>query len=147
MKKIRDEELYSLAKKYNENGKKALYDYLQEEYGIKNKSNILKRMNRQRGMRYQPETDSFAFNTEFSDNEEKLFMTIDELNVVSGKNSLNTVTDNCEMKNTEMEKLIQELIGDRLLELSRYISINSVSRTLIMDQTSLTRDGYQVIFH
>lgn len=50
-------------------------------------------------------------------------------------------------KSKEMEKLIQELIGDRLLELSRYISINSISKTLIIDKTSLVRDGYRVTTH
>lgn len=38
---------------------------------------------------------------------------------------------------------------DRFLfdELSRYISINSISKTLIIDKTSLDRDGYQVTTH
>ena len=44
-------------------------------------------------------------------------------------------------------RMQQELIGDRLLELSRYISINSISKTLIIDKTSLIRDGYQVTMH
>ena len=36
---------------------------------------------------------------------------------------------------------------DRLLEISRYISINSISKTLIIDKTSLVRDGYRVTTH
>ena len=50
-------------------------------------------------------------------------------------------TDNSE----EMEKLIHELIGERVLELSRYISINSISKTLIIDKTSLIRGGTIII--
>ena len=46
-----------------------------------------------------------------------------------------------------MEKLIQELLGDRLLELSRYISLDSLSKTMIIDQTSLKSAGYRVVTH
>jgi hypothetical protein len=43
-----------------------------------------------------------------------------------------------------MEKLIQQLLGDRLLELSKYITLESSSKTMIIDQTSLKNDGYQL---
>ena len=46
-----------------------------------------------------------------------------------------------------MEKLIQELISDHLLTLSRYITMDSSSRTILIDQASLTADGYQIIMH
>lgn len=36
---------------------------------------------------------------------------------------------------SEMEKLIQELLGTRLLELSRYISLDSSSKTMMIDHT------------
>jgi hypothetical protein len=44
----------------------------------------------------------------------------------------------------DMEKLIQQLLGDRLLELSKYITLESSSKTMIIDQTSLKNDGYQL---
>ena len=46
-----------------------------------------------------------------------------------------------------MEQLVQELISDRLLVLSQYITIESSTRTILIDQTSLSTDGYQVITH
>ena len=46
-----------------------------------------------------------------------------------------------------MEKLVHELISDRLLTLSRYITLDSSTRTILIDQTSLTADGYQVVTH
>ena len=73
-------------------------------------------------------------------------MTIDEL-CASNKNVKVSPVEQQPDKSKEMEKLIQELIGDRLLELSRYISINSISKTLIIDKTSLVRDGYRVTTH
>ena len=82
----------------------------------------------------------------FTESEDKVFMTIDEL-CASNKNVKVSPVEQQPDKSKEMEKLIQELIGDRLLELSRYISINSISKTLIIDKTSLVRDGYQVTTH
>jgi hypothetical protein len=38
------------------------------------------------------------------------------------------------MRTGAMEKLIQDLLGDRLLELSKYITLESVSKTMIIDQ-------------
>lgn len=82
----------------------------------------------------------------FTESEDKVFMTIDEL-CASNKNVKVSPVEQQPDKSKEMEKLIQELIGDRLLEISRYISINSISKTLIIDKTSLDRDGYQVTTH
>ena len=44
-----------------------------------------------------------------------------------------------------MDKLIRELIGDRLLELNKYVKIDSLSKKIIIDKTTLTTDGYQLI--
>ena len=78
----------------------------------------------------------------FTESEDKVFMTIDEL-CASNKKMKESPVEQQPDKSKEMEKLI----GDRLLELSRYISINSISKTLIIDKTSLDRDGYQVTTH
>ena len=86
------------------------------------------------------------FDDNSTESEDKVFMTIDEL-CASNKNVKVSPVEQQPDKSKEMEKLIQELIGDRLLELSRYISINSISKTLIIDKTSLDRDGYQVTTH
>lgn len=40
-----------------------------------------------------------------------------------------------------MDKLIQEQIGDRLLELSKY----SLSKRIIVDKITLSQDGYQLV--
>ena len=86
------------------------------------------------------------FDENSTESEDKVFMTIDEL-CASNKNVKVSPVEQQPDKSKEMEKLIQELIGDRLLELSRYISINSISKTLIIDKTSLVRDGYRVTTH
>lgn len=41
-----------------------------------------------------------------------------------------------------MEALVQTLIGDRLLELSRYVILDPVSRRVRVDKGSLEQNGY-----
>ena len=43
-----------------------------------------------------------------------------------------------------MEGLIQTLIGDRLLELSRYVLPDPVSRRICVDKVSLEQNGYHL---
>lgn len=52
-----------------------------------------------------------------------------------------------DLRPAAMEKLVHELISDRLLILSRYITLDSSTRTILIDQTSLSADGYQVVTH
>ena len=146
MIKINNQELRLLAEKYNSDGKQAMYVYLQSEYGIKNPTCTFKRMKKHPELGYHPEKERFLFDENSTESEDKVFMTIDEL-CASNKKVKESPVEQQPDKSKEMEKLIQELIGDRLLELSRYISINSISKTLIIDKTSLVRDGYQVTTH
>jgi hypothetical protein len=44
-----------------------------------------------------------------------------------------------------MEKLVHELVSDRLLMLSKYIVLDSLARTIFIDQASLSADGYRVV--
>ena len=142
MIKINKQELRLLAERYNSDGKQAMYAFLQTEYGIKNPTCTFKRMKKHPELGYHPETDRFLFDENSAESEDKVFMTIDEL-CASNKNVKVSPVEQQPDKSKEMEKLI----GDRLLELSRYISINSISKTLIIDKTSLVRDGYRVTTH
>ena len=142
MIKINNQDLRFLAEKYNSDGKQAMYAYLQSEYGIKNPTCTFKRMKKHPELGYHPEKERFLFDENSTESEDKVFMTIDEL-CASNKNVKVSPVEQQPDKSKEMEKLI----GDRLLELSRYISINSISKTLIIDKTSLDRDGYQVTTH
>ena len=146
MIKINNQDLRFLAEKYNSDGKQAMYVYLQSEYGIKNPTCTFKRMKKHPELGYHPEKERFLFDENSTESEDKVFMTIDEL-CASNKKVKESPVEQQPNKSKEMEKLIQELIGDRLLELSRYISINSISKTLIIDKTSLVRDGYRVTTH
>ena len=80
-------------------------------------------------------------------NADNVFMDLDELcgtAVATVKSPATTAADN---RSGTMEKLVHELISDRLLTLSKYITLDSSTRTILIDQTSLSADGYQVITH
>lgn len=85
MIKINNQDLRFLAEKYNSDGKQAMYAYLQSEYGIKNPTCTFKRMKKHPELGYHPETDRFLPDVNFTESEDKVFMTIDEL-CASNKN-------------------------------------------------------------
>lgn len=43
------------------------------------------------------------------------------------------------------DQLIMELVYDRGLKLSKYIKLNHVNRTVVIDRTSLLKDGFRVV--
>ena len=74
-------------------------------------------------------------------------MDLDELcdrTALPKAHQMEAVTD---LRPAAMERLVHELISDRLLTLSRYITLDSSTRTILIDQTSLSADGYQVVAH
>ena len=73
----------------------------------------------------------------------------DELFVITPKSYQSKHTNDVygQNRSNAMEKMIRELIGDRLLELSRYVTLDSVSKTMHVDESSLKNDGYQVMIH
>ena len=111
MTKINNQELRLLAEKYNSDGKQAMYAYLQSEYGIKNPTCTFKRMKKHPELGYHPEKDRFLFDENSIESEDKVFMTIDEL-CASNKKVKESPVEQQPDKSKEMEKLIQELIGE-----------------------------------
>ncbi|MGN0412807.1 MAG: hypothetical protein ACI4FV_07190, partial [Lachnospiraceae bacterium] len=79
MEKINEQDLRFLSKKYNSDGKQAMYVYLWEEYRIKNPTCVFKRMKKHPELGYQSETDRFLPDVNFTESEDMVFMTIDEL--------------------------------------------------------------------
>lgn len=139
MIKITDKDLPELAKKYNSDGKTALYRYMQDKYRIKNPSCVFNRLKKESSLGYNQDIDKFTFVAQAP--EKELFMTIEEL---CGKDKEEVSNNTLEERKIGMDKLIRELIEDRLLELSKYVFINTISRTMTIDKKALERDGYQV---
>jgi hypothetical protein len=139
MSKIKDNELLSIAEVYNKNGREAAYASI-EGHGIKSPYAVIKRMKNHPNFIYEKETDTFSF--QGKSESDAVFMTVDELcsQVVTVKK-----TKSVDDRTVAMEKLIQDLLGERLLELSKYITLDSPSKTMMIDQTSLKSSGYTVV--
>lgn len=145
-KSIIGEEMFpEIIEQYNSGGKTAAYDYLRSKYGIKHPYFVINRIRECGKYKYDPDTDQFSKADKSMD--DSVFMDLDELcgtSVFAAERPAKTVLDT---RPVAMEKLVHELISDRLLTLSRYITLDSSTRTILIDQTSLSEDGYQIVTH
>lgn len=142
---VKEQDFPEIVIKYNNEGKAAAYSYLRDKYHVKNPFVVIRRIKRSDRYNYDMEADRFVEPVTME--AENVFMDLDELcgTAVSKQQELpKEVTDGRPMA---MEKLIHELISDRLLTLSKYIMLDSTTRTILIDQTSLSADGYQIVTH
>ena len=72
-------------------------------------------------------------------------MSIDELCGVPPKPATGTDDTSKQPQTNSMDALIHTLISDRLLELSRYVTLDVERRTIMIDQTGMRSDGYNVV--
>jgi len=132
---------------YNTEGRTAAYDLIRSRYGLKHPYSTITRIKRSGKYLYDEESDRFI-SSDAGTSAESVFMGLDELCgtpvPVSATHSaeLNTVD-----RSSAMEKLIRELMSDRLLMLSRYITLDTSSRTVLIDESSLSSDGYKIVTH
>ncbi|SFQ43900.1 hypothetical protein SAMN04487928_14712 [Butyrivibrio proteoclasticus] len=136
MVKIKDRNLPELAEIYNSGGKDALYKKLRESFGIKYPWSTLDRMKNIDYLGYNEATDRFSVTRT-----NKLCSPVKPQHICEDKTERNAP------KAEVMEKLVKELIGDRLLELSRYVVIDTINKTMIIDKTALTDAGYTLVTH
>ena len=70
------------------------------------------------------------------------FLSMDKLDFIS-----ELLAPEFKDKTVAMEKLVKELLGDRLLELSRYVILDTINKTLIIDKTAISDAGYTMVTH
>ena len=80
--------------------------------------------------------------------EANIFLDIDSLCARKGNaTKVSNVAKDENPVHKSMESLVQELIGERLLTLSQYVTLDTAGKILRLDKTTLTNDGYQLILH
>lgn len=136
-----------IIEQYNSGGRTAAYDYLRSRYGIKHPYFVIKRIRDCGKYSYNVDTDQFSVIG--ASEADSVFMDLDELCATATTVPVPAcrVDPVADTRPVAMEKLVHELISDRLLTLSRYITLDSSTRTILIDQTSLSADGYQVVTH
>lgn len=143
---VKDNMFPELVETYNTEGRTAMYDLLRSKYGMKQPYFVLQRLMKSKRYEYDPNEDRFM--TIDNDISDGIFMNLDELCAGSiVEKSVKPNMSDLVARKTALEALVNELINDRLLILSRYITMDSVSRTILIDQTSLSQDGYKIISH
>lgn len=146
MRKMNKTDRISLAGLYNAEGKQKLYQVLREQFEIANPSCTFSSMKKAPYLQYDAEKDRFMVN-ETEQRESDIFLDIETLcSRKSGKNCSRQATET-ESTHKSMDTLIQELIGDRLLTLSQYVSLDASAKVLRLDETSLKNDGYRLSLH
>lgn len=141
MSKIKDSDLPKIAQLYNDEGREVAYEFISKQ-GIKYPDAVIKRMKKHPKFTYNKATDAFLYQDKYHSDD--VFMSMEELcTPVSIKPEIQKIDD----RSKAMEKLIHDLLGDRLLELSKYIILEVSSKTMIIDQTSLKSAGYKVVTH
>jgi hypothetical protein len=139
--KVTPENYPEIIEVYNAEGKTAAYDLIRSQYGIKNPTCVMKRLKQSAELSYDPETDHFEIKSHKE--EEGIFLNLDDLcNHPSSKSE--ALLEQQESKSQAMEKIIHSLISDRLLGISKYITLDPISHRILIDQTSMQTDGYVV---
>ncbi|PLT84555.1 hypothetical protein [Mediterraneibacter gnavus] len=150
MIKIQKEDKKQLAITYNTEGKDAMYSVIKEKYMVKNPTCVFTSMKKAAYLAYNPENDRFMFGEQeaMEAMEANIFLDIETL--CSGKTQ-SEKTAGLEKSEVHLHKsmdmLIQELIGERLLKLSQYVSLDPVEKVMRIDETYLKSDGYKLILH
>lgn len=147
MIKIQKEDKKQLAITYNTEGKDAMYSVIKEKYMVKNPTCVFTSMKKAAYLAYNPENDRFMFGEQEA-MEANIFLDIETL--CSGKTQSEKTAglEKSEVHfHKSMDMLIQELIGERLLKLSQYVSLDPVEKVMRIDETYLKSDGYKLILH
>lgn len=142
MSRVRKEDFVKIVKIYNESGNKAALDYISNEYGTKAPNGVLYRIKKSPGFTY----DEFNNKIIINNDEEPLFMGIDEIcnRQVSNDTSKGVVQKIHYSQEPSLNSLYKELLQEKLLELSKYIKLDRVTKTIDIDKTSILADGYHM---
>lgn len=138
--KVTSEKFPEIIEIYNTEGKTAAYDLIRNRFGIKNPTCLMRRLKQSSEFYYDPEKDLFEIQEHRE--EEGLFLNLDDL--CSRTMPQKEAVSPKDTKTDAMEKMIRTLISDRLLEISRYVVIDPVNRSILVDKTSMLTDGYEV---
>lgn len=142
---IGEETFPEIIRTYNNEGKTGAYDLLRSRYGIKRPYFVISRIKKCGKYNYDVENDRFVPLDEAPG--EQIFMDLDELCSTPAITPSKVYKPQDNTRQEAMEQLVKELISDKLLSMSRYINMDTSTRTILIDETSLSADGYRIITH
>ena len=144
-KMIKESDFQDIVAIYNKSGKLKANAFIREKYGVKNPWFTFRRIRESGSYTYDEANDKYVTYGETPD--ESLFMSIEELCKTPTGKPIAKKETSLSTRGNGMNALIQTLISDRLLELSKYVTLDVESRTIMVDQSGMRSDGYQVFTH
>ena len=129
-----------IIKTYNEQGSQATIVLLETKYGLKSPHGFLCRMKKNTKYQYDHASNKFgvAIKTE------ELFLGLDEL-CNKSKNTPDVPIVPKAVKQPSLSALMQELMQEKLLEMTKYVQLNRAMNTVSVDRSALISDGYSVV--
>lgn len=129
-----------IIKTYNEQGSQATIALLETKYGLKSPRSFLCRMKNNTKYKYNHASNKFDATIKT----EELFLGLDELYNKSNTNSDVPIVPKA-TKQPSLPTLMQDLIQEKLLELTKYVQLNRAMNTVSVDKSALLSDGYNVV--
>lgn len=142
---ITEEMFPEIVECYNQEGRSSALNLLRSKYGITNTYFVMKRIKGSGKFFYDKDADKFSDMDHAKS--DAVFMNLDELCRQSSSDNSKSVQAVFDSRAKAMENLVHELVSDRLLVLSRYVVLDTSTRTVMVDQTTLMADGYRVVMH
>lgn len=139
---VKEKDFPELVELYNTEGRTALYDHIRSQYGLKQPYYVLRRIMKSSRYDYDKEQDLFRDTAQSDAEQADLFFSLDQLCRTEPVPVTVSEQERQKERSKAMEALVQTLIGDRLLELSRYVMLDPVSRRVRVDKVSLEQNGY-----
>lgn len=140
MANVKKQDYEHIANIFNESGDKAAQKYIATTYGNKAPRGVISRIKKAPGFKYD-EVNKKIIKVDLT--EEKIFMGLDELcNNTDSNKGESVLSNDTAIKN--IESLYMELMQEKLLELMKYVRINNYSKTISIDNSALTTDGYKI---
>lgn len=129
-----------IIKTYNEQGSQATITLLETKYGLKSPGSFISRMKNNTKHKYDHASNKFGVATKT----EELFLGLDEL-CNKSKTTPDAPIVPKVAKQPSLSTLMQELMQEKLLELTKYVQLNRAMNTVSVDKSALISDGYNVV--
>lgn len=139
--KVKQEVFPEIIDIYNMHGCTAAYDFIRSTYSIRNPYYVIKRIKESSEFVFDAQNNKFIPTS--MGNAENCFMSLEEL--CKPETHPSEHVRSAESRNAALNAMITNLISDKLLELSRYVTIDSVSRVVRIDSLSIKENGYRMV--
>ena len=131
----------------NENGKTAAKALVRDKYNLSFEQVKRRLLN---GTDYYFNASTRLYNHKAQASDTTGFMSLEELDTQQPHKDIKTTKNRIDAptgasSNSDFDELVKELIKDRIMELSKYVSIDHASRRVVVKTDNLKLDGFDLV--